>query len=175
VVGGAASPVGRRGDASSSPLVQRELLQIHIAHAATGHCGGSRLRLVRDHCLGGDEQSGDQAEPGNASRTSLAGSILVSTTRNFGSCHSCVTSDSSCLLTWSARQENTRTRLAPRQNQRTRARVIGLISRDDVKRYRNAGADQVALLIRGGRMTRSQHLFDLLDLRLGPARRQPEA
>jgi hypothetical protein len=66
-------------------------------------------------------------------------------------------------------------RLAPRQNQRTRARVIGLISRDDLKRYRDAGADQVALLIRGGRMTRSQHLFDLLDLRLGPARRQLEA
>jgi hypothetical protein len=52
---------------------------------------------------------------------------------------------------------------------------IGLISRDDLKRYRDAGADQVALLIRGGRMTRSQHLFDLLDLRLGPARRQLEA
>ena len=102
------------------------------------------------------------------SRTSLAGSILVSTTRIFGSCHSWLTSDNSCLLTWSARQQNTRTRLAPRQNQRTRARVIGLISRDDLKRYPDAGADQVALLIRGGRMTRSQHLFDLLDLRLGP-------
>lgn len=59
-VGGAASPVGRRADARSSPLVQRELLEIHIAHAATGHGGGSRLRLVRDHCLGGDEQSGDR-------------------------------------------------------------------------------------------------------------------
>jgi hypothetical protein len=108
------------------------------------------------------------------SQTSLAGSILVSTTRIFGSCHSWLTSDNSCLLTWSAPQQNTRMRLAPRQNQRTRARVIGLISRDDLKRYRDAGADQVALLIRGGRMTRSQHLFDLLDLRLGPARRQLE-
>jgi len=155
--------------------VQREVLEIHIAHAATeawrrqssAACRRPLPRVVTS-------SPATEAEPCNASRTSLAGSILVSTTRNFGSCHSCVTSDSSCLLTWSARQENTRTRLAPRQNQRTRARVIGLISRDDLKRYRDAGADQVALLIRGGRMTRSQHLFDLLDLRLGPARRQLE-